>query len=88
MNIERIDGQRGVTLHETIEIDVGNNVARRAAVCILEDSVEISVNGDGGPSEAMEDGHLKLRVVVVGLRHLLEEGGEEVDQFGHHVRSL
>lgn len=44
MNIEGIDGERGVALREAIEVDVGDNVAGRAAVSILENSVEIALD--------------------------------------------
>lgn len=44
MNIERINGQRRLPLGEPIEIHVSNDVARRAAVGILEDPLQVALD--------------------------------------------
>lgn len=54
VDVERSNRQRRLPLREPVEVDVGNNVARWAAVCILEDSLEVALDGDAWPAEAME----------------------------------
>lgn len=54
MNIEGIDGEGGLPLSETIEIDVSDNEARRAAIGVLEDSLEVAMNRDRRSGQAME----------------------------------
>jgi len=54
MNIERIDGQRGLPLRESVEINVGNDEARRATIGVLEDPFEVALDGDGGLCHALE----------------------------------
>jgi hypothetical protein len=91
MNIERIDGQRGLPLRESVEINVGNDEARRATIGVLEDPFEVALDGDGGPGEAVEDGdllRLELACEVVGLCHALEKRGQEGYDLGHHLRAL
>lgn len=76
MNIERIDGQQGLALRESVEINVGNDEARGATIGVLEDPLKVALDGDGGPGEAVEGGDLlllKLARDVVGLCHALEE---------------
>lgn len=88
MNVEGIDGQFRLPLRKSIEIDVSHNVAGRAAIGVLEDSLQIALHGDGGSGEAVEDGdllRLQSAAEVVGLRRPLEERGEEGDELGHHA---
>ena len=55
MNIEGIDGQRWLPLREPIEIDIGDNIAGGAAIGILEDPLQVALDGDGGSGQTMED---------------------------------
>lgn len=91
MHIERIDGQQGLLLRETVKINVGNNETRWATIGILEDPLKVALDGDGRPCEAMEHWN-SLRIQsgsgVVGLGHAVEETGEEVYDLGHHLRAL
>lgn len=93
MDGEGVDGQRGLLLREPLEVDVGDHEARRAAVGVLEDPVEVAPDRDRRPRQAVEDRD-PLRLLdleaahVVGLRHLLEKRGEEGDEPGHRVRAL
>ena len=50
MNVEGIDGQRGLSLSKTIQINVSNDVARWATIGVLEDSRKVALNGYGGSS--------------------------------------
>lgn len=91
MDIERIDGQQGLPLRESVEINIGNDEARRATIGVLEDPLKVALDGDGGPGEAVEDGDLlctKSARDVVGLCHALEERGQEGYDLRHHLRAL
>lgn len=54
MHIERIDGQQGLLLRETVEINVGNDETRWATIGILEDPLKVALDGDVRLREAME----------------------------------
>ena len=55
MNIEGIDGERGSLVHrEPIEIDVGNHKACRAATRIPDNPLQVALDGDGGPRDAIK----------------------------------
>lgn len=49
MNVEGIDGQRRLPLSKAIEINVCNNEARWAAIGVLENSLQVALDGDGRP---------------------------------------
>lgn len=76
MHVERIDGQKGLALRESVEINIGNDEARGATIGVLENPLEVGLDGDGWPGKAMKDRDL-LRLErasnVVGLSHPLEE---------------
>ena len=54
MRIEGAEGQRGLALREPVKVDEGNNEARWAAIGILEDPLKVTLDGNGGPCEAMK----------------------------------
>lgn len=55
MHIKEVDGQGGLPLSEAIKVDVCNNEAWWTAVGILENSLKVALNWDGGASQAMEN---------------------------------
>jgi len=76
MNVVRIDGQQWLPLRKPIEINIGHNEARRTAIGILENPLQIALNWDCRRSEAMEDRHFLVpwsTVEVVRFRYALEE---------------
>lgn len=91
MHIERIDGQQGLLLRESVEINIGNNETRWTTIGILEDPLKVALDRDGRPCEAMEHWN-SLRTQsgsgVIRLGDAVEETGEEVYDLGHHLRAL
>lgn len=76
MHVERIDGQKGLPLRESVEINICNDETRGATIGVLEDPLKVGLDGDGGPSEAVKDRDLlcfEQAGNVVGLGHPLEE---------------
>lgn len=89
MDVEGIDRQRRLHLDEPIQVDVGDDEATGAAVCVLEDPLQVVLDRDRGPGQAMEDRDLLLLAVgVVRSRYPLEKGGEEGDEPRHRIRVL
>lgn len=76
MDIEGIDGQQWLRLSEAVEVDVGNDEARGAAICVLEDPLEVAVDCNGGCGEAVENrqplGRLEPPAQVVGFGNSFE----------------
>lgn len=76
VDIEGIDGQQWLRLSEAVEVDVGNDEARGAAICVLEDPLEVAVDCNGGCGEAVEKrqplGRLEPPAQIVGFGHSLE----------------
>lgn len=91
MHIERIDGQQGLLLRESVEINIGNNETRWTTIGILEDPLKVALDRDGRSCEAMEHWN-SLRIQsgsgVIRLGDAVEETGEEVYDLGHHLRAL
>lgn len=54
MYVEGVNGQQWLPLSEAVEVHVGHNEARRATVGVLEDPLEVAVDGDSGPGQPME----------------------------------
>ena len=46
MNIEGVDGRRGLALREPVEVNEGNNEAGRTAIGVLEDPLKVTMNGN------------------------------------------
>ncbi|KAE8666972.1 hypothetical protein F3Y22_tig00112471pilonHSYRG00099 [Hibiscus syriacus] len=46
MNVERIDGQRGLPMTKPIEINISNDKARWATICVLVNPVEVALDRD------------------------------------------
>lgn len=44
MHVEGVDGKGGLSLSESVEVDVGDDEARGAAVGVLEDSLKVAMN--------------------------------------------
>ena len=92
MHVEGVDGQRGLSLSESIEVDVGDDEAWRAAIRVLEDSLKIALNWDVWPCQAMEHWDLlvllEVLVVIIWLSHPLKKRAEESDHFWHHTWTL
>lgn len=44
MDIEGIDGQQWLHLSEPVEVDVGDDEARWAAIGVIEDPLEVAVD--------------------------------------------
>lgn len=93
MNIEGVNGDGGVATDIPVEVDVGNNIARIATICITKDPLKITSNGYGRlrhtlesrgrsvlpqPLAADSGGHCS----VVMLGDSLEEGRDN----GHNSR--
>ena len=54
VDVEGVDGQRGLSAGEAVEVSVGHNEARRAAVGVLEDPPQVAVDGDRRPRQPLE----------------------------------
>lgn len=48
MNVEGINRKQRLSLREAVEVNVGNDEARRAAICVLEDPLEVALQRDCG----------------------------------------
>jgi hypothetical protein len=91
VNIERIDGQQGLLLRESVKINIGNNETRWTTIGVLEDPLKVALDGDGRPCKTVEHRDslcLQSASNIVGLSHMLEKRGEEVYDLGHHLRAL
>lgn len=92
MNVEGVEGKHGVFVHEAIQVNVGDDEARRAAVCILEDPLHVAAYGDGGATQAVEDGHfLSIRQGendVVRFRHSFKKGRHQSYHLCHNLWPL
>ena len=89
MHVEGVDGKGGLSLSESIEVDVGNDEARGVAVGVLEDSLKVALNWDVWPCQAMEHWDLLvLLVVIIWLSHPFkkrEEEGDHLTQFSDEI---
>lgn len=49
VNVEGVDRQQWLPAREAVEVNVGHHEAGMAAVCVLEDPLQVAFNGDGRP---------------------------------------
>ena len=54
MDVEGVDGERGAAAQEAVEVDVGDDVAGRAAAGEAEDALQVAADGDGRLREPLE----------------------------------
>ncbi|KAL4308482.1 hypothetical protein GQ457_01G052490 [Hibiscus cannabinus] len=88
MNVERIEGQRRLPLSEPVQVNIGDDEARGAAICVLVNPAEVGLDRDGRPRQPMEDRDLlglNTGVNIVGFGHLLDKTGQESYEILHHI---
>lgn len=88
VDVKGVDGQGGLAVGEAVEVNVGDDEAGGAAIGVLEDPLEVALDGDAGAGEAVEDGdllRLKLGGEIVGVGDSLEERREVRYEFGHYT---
>lgn len=58
MNIERVNRQKRLALHEPIEINIRHHIARRTAIGVSEDPLQVFLDAYIGSDQSVEDGYL------------------------------
>lgn len=49
VDVKGVDRQRRLAVSEPIEVNVGDDEAGGATICVLEDPLQVGLNGDSGP---------------------------------------
>lgn len=91
VDVEGVDGERRAAAQEPVEVDVGDDVAGRAAAREPEDALQVPADGDGRLRQALERRHrpprrrhrLLRRRRVVALRHPLQQRRQDRDHARH-----
>ena len=57
MNVEGVDRKRRLSLSETVEINVSHDEARRTAIGVFENPIEVALDRNGRPAQPVEHGN-------------------------------
>jgi hypothetical protein len=96
VDVEGVDGERGAAAQEAVEVDVGDDVAGRAAAGEAEDALQVAADGDGRLGEPLErrqyrgasssSRRRRRRRGVVAFRHALQQRRQDGDHPRHGRR--